>query len=90
MYSIFDVDNFRGEFGSTFTVKAFSDMSKRFKLKRLIEFFENGFSIDINGLRNDLEKIDFGFSELEEVRKDFLYAVNGSKKIIILTDDTQY
>lgn len=90
MYSLFDVENFKGEFGSTFTVKAFSDMANRFRLKKLIEFFGDGFSIDINGLRNDLEKLSFGFSELEEVRKDFLYAVNSSKEIIILTDDTQY
>lgn len=86
MYSIFDVDGFKDDFGSTFTVAEFYKLAKQFGLESLKSFFEEGFSTDIQKLKSDLEKIDFGFSELAEVKDDFLYILDCCKEIVILSD----
>lgn len=86
MFSIFDVDGFKDDFGSTFTVAEFYKISKQFNLENLKSFFEEGFSVDIRAVKNDLEKIDFRFSELNDVKEDFLYILDCCKEIVILSD----
>jgi len=86
MYSIFDINGFKDDFGSTFTVAEFYKLAKQFNLEKLKSFFEEGFSIDIHGLKSELEKIDFGFSELAEVKDNFLYNLSISEEIVILSD----
>lgn len=86
MYSIFDVNGFKDDFGSTFTVAEFYKLAKQFNLEKLKSFFEEGFSVDIRGLKSELEKIDFGFSELAEVKDDFLYILDTSEEIVVLSD----
>jgi len=86
MFSIFDVNGFKDDFGSTFTVAEFHKLAKQFNLEKLKSFFESGFSIYIKELKNEIEKIDFGFSELAEVKDDFLYILDRCEEIVILSD----
>jgi len=86
MYSIFDINGFKDDFGSTFTVAEFYKLAKQFNLEKLKSFFEEGFSVSVRELESELEKIDFGFSELSEVKDDFLYTLKLCEEIVILSD----
>ena len=88
MWSVFDVNGFVDEIGSISTVNGLYDMTKRFGLENLKSFFDQGFSVNINGMRSDLEELDFGFSELNEVKDDFLFVINSCEEIVILSDGT--
>lgn len=86
MYSIFDVEGFKDDFGSTFTVAEFYKLAKQFDLENLKLFFEYGFSTHVQKLKDELDEIIFGFSELGEVKDDFLYILDRCKEIVILSD----
>jgi len=90
MIYIYDVDGYKGDFGSRRTVDEYEAIFKQFDLTTAIDFFKEGFTIELEQLINDWEQIDFtGFNELSELGLEILEVFKKCKEIVILTEGNQ-
>lgn len=86
MYYIYDEKGFKGDFGSLFTVGEFDKVVAEYELPALQNLLDDGYSLDIEAVKRDLTALDFGFSELDEVRSDVLDILENCKGMIILSN----
>jgi len=86
MYYIYDEFGFKGDFGSLLTVVEFDTVAKDFELDALQQFLDDGYSLDIEGVKRDLSTLDFRFSELEDVKGNLLTIMDDCKGMIILSN----
>lgn len=90
MFSIYDVDGHKSDLGSTATIAMLENLARRFNLSVFLDFLKEGFTIDMEGLANDLESIDLNnFGELEEVIETLLDTAEKSSEIMIVTDEVE-
>lgn len=59
MIYIHDIEDYRGDFGSADTVTFFEDVAKRLNLKNLLRFLDQGTTIDIREVIEDIESVDW-------------------------------
>ena len=89
MLSIHDVNGYVALFGSNTAVGIFKTLANKFKLENLRDFFEKGYSINIAGLITDIEKMDMGFTELDDVKINLLEVLGQCKEIVLLSNDNE-
>lgn len=87
MLYIYDVDGYKGDFGSRLTVNEYEAIAGALKLNTIINFFKEGFTVELKRLITEWAQIDFsGFGELEELGLEILGVFKKCKEIIILTE----
>lgn len=87
MLYIYDVDGYKGDFGSRLTVNEYEAVAKALKLETTIDFFNEGFTIEVKQLIEGWEQIDLtGFGELEELGLEILEVFKKCKEIAILSE----
>ena len=87
MLYLYDVNGYQGDFGSRMTVDIYDDIVNKLGLTTAIDFFNEGFTVELEQLINDWEQIDFsGFGELQELGLEILEVFKKCKEIVILTE----
>ena len=59
MIYIHDMEDYRGDFGSTGTVTFFEEVANRLNLKNLLKFLDEATTIDIREVIKEIESVDW-------------------------------
>jgi len=88
MYSIYDADGYRGDAGSAVAIGEMEKVAKRLNLETMLDFLEEGFTIEVDKLIEDFESIDLdNIGEIEDYIQEVLDVVMECSDIVILSDD---
>lgn len=87
MYYLVDINNYVGDFGNTETVNRFKELSNTLELKELKTFLDQGFHTKPKTLLKEINGVDFGFTELNEIAEEIKPVIKSAKEIVILTTD---
>ena len=85
MLYLADVNGYVGDFGNIETVNRLQELQRQLKLKELKDFLDIGFHTEPSQLLEELNQVDFGFTELAELVEDIKPLIKQSKEILILT-----
>ena len=89
MFVLYDSTGYKNDFGSSYTVRLFRNIARKLVLKELLAFLTNGFTINKDELINDLENINFNFSEYEELVNELIDMIEDYEDIVILTNELE-
>lgn len=88
MYGLYDTNGYKG-FMSTATRTQFIKLADKLRLPVLQDFLNTGFSIGLEELADDIESIQYSFTDFEDSVKDLLEVLSESNEIIIISNEVE-